>query len=189
MSQTIRTFIAMEINEQIRRELTRVQDTLRHANADVKWTEPENIHLTIKFLGDAPVEKLPEINSVLDQTAGAFHPFDIEIQELGAFPNSHAPRIIWAGVTRQADQVTAIASMIESGLEPLGFKKEDRAFSAHITLGRARSPDGKVRLSRAIAETALPAGLTQKISRLTLFQSQLTSSGPVYSTIHQSALA
>jgi RNA 2',3'-cyclic 3'-phosphodiesterase len=189
MNTTIRAFIAIELNDHIRHELSRIQSLLKRADADVKWTEPENLHLTIKFLGDTPIDKLPEINSVLEQTANAFHPFDIEIQELGAFPNTHAPRIIWAGVTRQADQVTAIASMIESGLEPLGFKKADRAFSTHITLGRARSPDGKVCLSRAIAKTALPTGLTQKISRLILFQSELTSSGPVYSTIHQSALA
>jgi len=188
MSATFRTFIAIEINDHVRRELTSLQDKLREANADVKWTAPENIHITIKFLGDTPAEKLPEINAVLDQTARAFRSFDIEIGELGAFPNAHAPHIIWAGTTRQADQIAAIAAMIEAGLEPLGFKKEDRIFTAHLTIGRARSPHGKARLSKALTETTLPPGLTQKVSRLTLFQSQLTSSGPTYSAIHQSEL-
>jgi 2'-5' RNA ligase len=188
MNTTLRTFIAIEINDHVRRELTSLQDKLREANADVKWTEPENLHITIKFLGDTPAEKLPEINAVLDQTARAFHSFDLDIGELGAFPNTHAPRIIWAGATRQADQVAAIAAMIEAGLEPLEFKKEDRAFTAHITLGRTRSPHGKARLSKALTETALPPGLTQRVSRLTFFQSHLTSQGPVYTAIHKSEL-
>jgi 2'-5' RNA ligase len=189
MSPSFRTFIAIEINDHVRCELTGIQDILREANADVKWTAPENIHITIKFLGDTPADKLPEINAVLDQTARAFHSFDIDISELGAFPNSHAPHIIWAGVTRQADQVIAIAAMIEAGLGPLGFKKEERAFTAHITLGRARSPHGKVRLCRALQETKLPSDLSLNINRLTLIQSQLTPSGPIYQAIHQSQLA
>ena len=188
MSSSLRTFIAIEISDHVRRELAKIQDVLRAANADVKWTAPENLHITIKFLGDTPPEKLAEINAVLDQTARAFRSFDLEIGELGAFPSTHAPRIIWAGVTRQADQVAAIAAMIEAGLAPLGFPKEERAFTAHITLGRARSPHGKPRLSRLLTETMLPPALTQKAGRLAFFQSQLTSSGPVYSVIHQSEL-
>jgi 2'-5' RNA ligase len=188
MNATFRTFIAIELNNHLRLELTTIQDKLREANADVKWTEPGNLHITLKFLGDTPAEKFAEVSAVLDGTARAFHSFDLEIGELGAFPNTHAPHIIWAGVTGQADQVAAIAAMIESGLEPLGFTKEERAFTAHITLGRARSPHGKARLSSALAGTRLPRGLTEKVSRLTYFQSQQSPLGPVYSPIHKSEL-
>jgi len=188
MNTTLRTFIAIDINDHIRQELTTIQDKLRAANADVKWTEPENLHITIKFLGDTPAERIAEISAVLDTTARAFHSFNLTIGELGAFPNTHAPRIIWAGTTVQTEQTAAIATTIESGLEPLGFKKEERAFTAHITLGRARSPHGKARLSSALTETSLPHGLTLKVSRLTLFQSQLSPQGPIYTSIHKSEL-
>ncbi len=188
MSSTIRTFIAIELDERLRRELIRIQDLLKKADADVKWMDAGNIHLTLKFLGDTPLDKIDTIKAALENTAADFSSFDIELAGLDSFPNTHAPRIIWAGVANGTDGLSAIATRLEEELEPLGFIKEDRGFSAHITLGRARSPDGKVRLSRALLETALTPGLTQRVSRLTFFQSTITSAGPIYSIIHQAKL-
>jgi 2'-5' RNA ligase len=213
MKDTLRAFIAIEFNDVFRRELVRIQNELRKAVADaeprelssrgevppvptrvgtgcgIKWVEPDNIHLTLKFLGDVPSSGLPEIKAAMAQTAQNFPPFSMEVTELGAFPDASHPRIIWAGVGQGAQTLSGIASSLETNLEKLPVAKDNRTFSAHITLGRVRSPKGKDRLFEILKTTAIPSGLLQTIDRLTLFQSHLTAQGPVYSVLAEMPLS
>lgn len=188
MEKSIRTFIAVEIEERFRQELVRVQDKLRASGADVKWTEPQDIHLTLNFIGDIAPSKITSIREIMSGIAANIPAFPVDITELGAFPDILFPKIIWAGITRNADILARIANEFETGLDKFKTKKEDRKFAPHITLGRTRSSRGKDQLVAALEETNIPAGLTQMVNRLTLFQSQLTPQGPVYSVLGESAL-
>ena len=188
MEKPIRTFIAVELDENLRDELVRVQDKLRASDADIKWTDPENIHLTLNFLGDTAPSKVETIKSILSEIAAGSSAFPVDITELGAFPDILFPKVIWAGITRNAEVLTRIAQELESRLVKFKSKKEDRKFSPHITLGRMRTPRSKDKLCAALEETNLPKGLTQTIRNLTLYQSQLTPTGPVYSVLGKAQL-
>ena len=180
MTPKIRAFIAIEIEQHIKDALIRVQDKLRTSEADVKWTTPNDIHLILKFLGDVPPSDIEAISLVMAKSVTGIPPFPIDITELGAFPDILFPKIVWAGVTKNADTLVKIAKDLDSNLTKLKIKKEERPFSPHITLGRERSFRGKDKLSAALEQTDLPSGLTQMVSSLTLFKSTLTPQGPVY---------
>ncbi len=180
MTTKIRAFIAVEIDPRVRDALIQVQNKLRASEADVKWTEPNDIHLTLKFLGDILPSDIDAAVAIMTKSISGITPFPIDITELGAFPDILLPQIIWAGVTKNADILIKIAQNLESDLTKLKIKKEERSFTAHITLGRERSFRGKDKLSAALEETNIPPGLTQTIKGITLFKSTLTPQGPIY---------
>ena len=188
MKNTIRAFIAVEINESLQNGLLHAQGILRQSGADVKWTEPNNIHLTLKFLEDIPASNVGVIGEIMAKAVQGIRPFPIDITELNAFPDILFPKIIWAGVTKNADLLSRIVTNLDAGLTPLKIKKEERQFAAHITLGRTRSFIGKDKLSASLEETNLPSGLTQTVNHLSLIQSALTPKGPVYTTVQKVSL-
>jgi len=188
MKNTLRAFIAIELNHALRLELVRAQNELRKSDADIKWVEPDNIHLTLKFLGDTPVEKVAAVKATLEKTAVAFPVFMIELAGLGAFPNASHPKVIWAGLKEKPETLASLVADLENALAGLGCPKETRPFSAHITLGRVRSFRRKERLNEALRTVNLSDGSSQKVEKLKLFQSQLTSEGPMYSVLGEGKL-
>jgi 2'-5' RNA ligase len=179
----MRAFIAIELPQEIRSTLTSLQNELKKSGADVKWVETGNIHLTLKFLGDRDDKKIEKIAEVLQETAQNNHPFPASIGTLGAFPSIKSPRVIWVGVNLGQDQICRIAEDLETKIAQLGIPKEDRAFSAHITIGRTRSALNLGILSQALDKEREFFGgkvLEFKISKLTLFKSTLTPKGSIY---------
>jgi 2'-5' RNA ligase len=182
----MRTFIAIELIDAIRNELAQIQARLRYSGADVKWVERENIHLTIRFLGEVREERIEEVSSALDEVARGSRPFEISIKDLGVFPKLEFPRVVWVGLEKGKDESREIAREVDERLERLGFQRESRPFSPHLTIGRVRSPKNKAALKEKLLSTKIEKVLSQKVNSIILFKSELTSQGPIYTKLHES---
>ena len=183
----MRTFIAVELDKNIKEALSKIQLELEKADADAKWVSAQNIHLTLKFLGEVKEEKIPKIIQCLKETADATADFQIEIRGAGAFPGAKSPRVIWAGISKGKEELLRLAGLIEDGLVKLKFPKEERKLCAHITIGRVKSPKNKDALSKAIAQLQL-SPLLQQVKSITLFKSTLTPKGPLYEKLSEEKL-
>lgn len=182
----MRLFIAIPLPEAVHDELRRVQERLRQAQADVKWVQPEQIHVTLKFLGEVDAGMVPPIQHALDRVARQAWPFVMQCAGLGGFPHLKAPRVIWVGLEPGRDEVTQVARRLEEAVSALGFPKEDRMFSAHLTLGRVRSPANRSRLARLIETEPFASVTPVTVDQVTLFQSTLAPSGSLYAVVHMS---
>jgi 2'-5' RNA ligase len=186
----MRTFIAVEASPPLREELFSLQQELRKSSSDVKWVEPQNIHLTLKFLGDTKEEKIPEIKEALSGICLNANPFKIGFCGIGVFPKPDSPRVVWIGIKEGEKQITELAACIENDLSRLGFEPEKRTFSAHLTLGRVRSEKNKNNLKNAIAEIAsYNFKNTLIIENIVLFRSELDSAGPRYTKLAEFGLS
>ncbi len=185
----MRAFIAIELSPEIVDCLAQIQSHLKYSGADVKWIETGNIHLTLKFLGDITEEKCVEVRSVLDETGRSFKPFEISIKDIGAFPNINYPRVIWVGLDNGANESKALAEKIGEKLLEIGFQKEPRPFAPHLTIGRVRSPKNKEALKEKIGNAQLPIIKSHLVSSVALFQSMLSTKGPVYTKLHEARLS
>ena len=137
--EKVRTFIAIKLTPEIISNIGRVQEELKRTDAQVKWVEPDNIHLTLKFLGHVTPEELEKVKITTKETLGPFAPFEMGVASLGAFPKIKYPRVIWVGIDRGRGELKRIAFSIEENLSKIGFAKEKRTFSHHLTLGRVKS--------------------------------------------------
>ncbi len=147
MSETIRSFIAIELSPENQTKLSQIIQELKTSGADVKWVKAENIHLTLKFLGNVEQAQIEAINEILQETAGEFEKFEFQLNELGAFPRIQSPRVIWVNAQAQEGIIGKIVLKLEGSLEKLGFAKEEREFTPHITIGRVRSSRGRMQLA------------------------------------------
>lgn len=183
MSDTVRSFIAIELNEKIHFELASLQNILKSADADVKWVAPESIHLTMKFLGNLTAEKLEETKKIIAETAANAGPFTLTLKGVGAFPKLDYPRVIWVGITDGVAETVKLAMAIEDKLEKIGVPRENREFHPHLTLGRVRSLKNKDKLKEIIETTKFEARTASEANNLILFKSQLTREGPIYTPL------
>ncbi len=185
----MRAFIAIELPKEIKTILAKTQEKLKSSEADIKWVEPKNIHLTLKFLGEINEEQLNKITKIITDIASSKEPFHINLSCLGAFPDIKYPRVIWAGSDKSEFELKTIVKELENKIQKIGIPKENRAFSSHITIGRARSGINKDKLKQKLEElskTAL-AGKTAEFQaqKITLFKSTLTPQCPIYEVTHQ----
>lgn len=189
MAQNVRAFVAVEIDPAIREAAVELIDKLRDASADVKWVEPENLHLTVKFLGDVPLTETAAICQALQRAAGEVEPFELELGGAGAFPSNGRPRTIWLGAAGDERPMRALADAVEKRLQKLGFRREARRFEVHLTLGRIRKPGpGVKQLGEKLTELSdYPAG-KMSVNEIVLFSSQLTADGPIYAPLGRARL-
>ncbi len=180
MDEPIRTFIAIPLTSETQKSLERIQKDIVTYQTYVKWVEPHNIHLTLKFTGEITPQKLKSIAAILPSLFQNSSPFEIAITHLGAFPNEQRPQVIWAGITQNAELITQLAVQIENGLSPLRIPKDDKEFSPHITLGRVRSLKNIENFPSTIKTYQKFLPITQTIDTISLFKSTLTAQGPVY---------
>ncbi|MFQ5663495.1 MAG: RNA 2',3'-cyclic phosphodiesterase [Terriglobia bacterium] len=174
----MRLFVALDLTQGVRAALQDLLAQLQPAGADVRWVGPEGMHLTLKFIGEVPAEKLPAIRAALGPVTSR-RPVDLEVRGLGYFPNERRPRVCWVGV-EASENLADLAVQVESALEPLGVKRESRAYVPHLTLGRFKSTNRLARLQEAVA--ALPSthfGHVQA-KEFVLYQSKLSSRGAEY---------
>ena len=186
----MRAFIAIELPKEIRVRLSRLQEKLKATQADVKWVSPENIHLTLKFLGEIDDKKQEKINLILDDVIKEKCAYKIQISSIGAFPKLNFPRVIWAGVDQGDDETKAIAKGLEEKIQKIGIPKEDRAFSSHITIGRTRSTKNRDKLVQELNNIAdiSADNLKFNVTKITLFKSTLTPAGPIYDVLKEANL-
>ena len=188
----MRTFIAIELPPEARDELVSLQTALKKSGADVKWVEPENIHLSLRFIGDVGPDKAEEIKKQLAATAAASKAFEINVKGIGAFPDLNFPRVIWAGVDRGATESAGLAADLEAGLQSIGIAGEEmlkNKFHPHITLGRVRSQKNIDKLRKLIETAGFEVSSIIKAEYLTLFMSRLTPQGSVYTPLFKAKMA
>lgn len=187
----MRLFIAVDAGEKVKKAAAGLVAELKKADADVKWIEGENLHLTLCFLGQVPEDRAADIKKALAETAASFASFNLSFDRLGAFGAALQPRVLWLGVGAGAEVLTAIAGRLKTELGERGValpEESSREFSAHLTLGRVRGPKNRKRLAAALASAGVPPGLSCRICRLALLRSRLSSSGPKYETLDEQAL-
>lgn len=185
----MRTFIAIEVSEEIRNTLAQIEAHLKYAGADVKWVRPDIVHMTVKFLGEIDEKKAGEVKASLDSVARTTKPFELTLKDIGAFPKIANPRVIWVGLGKGASESTELALKVDEALSGIGFQKEERPFSPHLTIGRVRSAPNKAKLAEKMASAAssfqLSAVSPHRVSSLILFRSTLTPQGSIYTKIHE----
>lgn len=186
-NEQIRSFIAIELPEEVKAGLRRLQAELKlPEHTFVKWVAPEAIHLTLKFLGNISPQKVAEITRVMEQASEGVSPFHLEITEVGAFPNMRQPRVLWVGIRGEVDKLVAWQNRIDNGLVPLGFAKETRPFTPHLTLARLRegvSPGDRRDFGEMVAKTTIEVSYKFNVTSLNLMKSQLLPGGAVYSRL------
>jgi 2'-5' RNA ligase len=182
----IRTFIAVKISESSRHSLSELIGQLRESRADVKWVTPENAHLTLKFLGDVDEKKIDEIAGRVSAACQGTRPFKMSLTGLGAFPNARRPSVIWVGVDEGRDSLADLNEKIERELEKMGFERERRKFSPHLTIGRLRRQGQPGDLGDRL--TAEYGGGDSTVDRVFLMKSTLTPKGPVYEELRETIL-
>jgi len=189
MKQTVRTFVAVEINDAIRARAGELIELLRGSGGDVKWVETQNLHLTLKFLGDVPSRNIPRVCDAVAGGAAEVEPFFVEVCGAGAFPTAGRPRTVWLGVGDGLEEMIALHDRIQSPLKKLGFRPEHRRFHPHLTIGRVRrGGPGVADLGQLIKQQAdFPAGRLQ-VSKVTVFSSQLERAGPIYAALSRANL-
>ena len=185
--EQLRCFIAVELPEEIKAGLSRLQAKLKSGNEfPVKWVDPYSIHLTLKFLGDVNADMTSPITEAMAEAAPGVAPFRLEIKGLGVFPNLRRVQVIWVGISGEVDKLLQLQKGIESSLARLGFAPEARAFTPHLTLARVRdqaSADERQKLGELIAGTKFELAYPFPVEAINLMRSQLSREGAIYSRI------
>lgn len=194
MSELWRLFVAIELPDDTLRAIERVQTTLQRRAPEraLRWVRPEGIHLTLKFLGDVPRSQIPAMEAALAEAAAGHDPLSLSIEELGGFPNPQRPRVLWLGVTGDTAPLARLQADVEKHLAPLGYPRENRPFSPHLTLARVRREASREDVDAVGALTR--AGWEGVVSQweagaVSLMRSQLKPSGAVYTRVADLALS
>lgn len=180
----MRCFIAIEVAEKVKTALAELQKELKGCNADIRWIKPENIHLTLKFLGNVDEKLLDKIKSKLKDTCNRYNGFSLEIKGMGISPDKRRPRVLWVDI-RDNNSLTGLQRDIEEGMASIGFKKEDRRFSPHLTIGRFRSSAGIEALYDKIQLHKDDSFGLIDVKSVSLMESRLKPSGAEYTRIEE----
>lgn len=188
---SVRAFIAIELPPAVLDQVGRLQTRVRQdlPSGLIRWTRPEGIHLTLKFLGDVEQDHLPEIEAALRGACAPHAPFPLQVSGLGCFPTPQRPRVLWVGVQDSSGKLAALQRDVERAIAPLGFPPERRGFHPHLTLGRVKNPRRRGRNAPALE--ALGAYVERArvrvgqipVDAVHLMRSELLPSGAVYSAL------
>jgi RNA 2',3'-cyclic 3'-phosphodiesterase len=179
----MRAFIAIDLPETIRATLRRKQVLFRSASPDARWTQPEGIHLTLKFLGEVPDPKVKEVCGRL-KALGQFEAFSVQLKGFGFFPDARRPRVLWVGVETLAS-LNRLAGQVEEAMQGIGFAREDRAYRPHLTLARFRVPQPQPALQALLVQEPEQELGNFEVSEFYLFESKLSPKGAEYRKIER----
>jgi RNA 2',3'-cyclic 3'-phosphodiesterase len=185
-----RTFIGIDPGKAVRDRIVTLQENLAKTGADVKWVEPDNLHLTLLFLGEVDQRDLMTVCRAVSAVAATHAAFPMNIETAGAFPNIRRPRTLWMGVAAGAEQVTALHDALEVPLLELGcYRREEREYTPHLTLGRVKADRPNGTLTTALTtHTHWRAGETM-VHEVLVMGSRLTPKGPEYTVLSRAKLA
>jgi len=186
--EKVRTFVAIKLTPEIISNIGRVQEELKRTDAQVKWVEPDNIHLTLKFLGHITPEDLEKVKITTRAILKPFASFEISIAGLGAFPQIEYPRVIWLGINKGKEELGKMVSNLEERLARIGFAKGKRPFSPHLTLGRVKSSKGKRKLVGILTTTEASNLGNMRVTRISIMKSELKPQGPIYTSLEEIVL-
>jgi len=177
-----RGFIAIDIGSFPK--LVEFENEIKKTGADVKLVDPNIVHITLKFLGDTEENLVEKIEEIMKNSVEEIKPFEMQLAGTGVFPDQKYMRVVWIGI-KNGEQIGKIASKIEEQVSKLGFEKENREFSAHLTIGRIRSAKNKEKLLRVIENYKNTNFGSYKVDSIKLKKSELTPKGPIYTTLKE----
>jgi len=185
--ENIRSFIAIEIPEEVKGILSRLQESLKAKSGSyIKWVDAWGIHITIKFLGNVASQRIPQIIQTLFLVGRGIPSFSLELGEPGVFPNIQRPQVIWVGLKGEVSKLSQLQRQVERALIPLGFSPEARPFTPHLTLGRVREgtpPQERKRLGSLFTTIPLEKMPSFSVESMVLMKSQLTPKGAIYTPL------
>ncbi len=192
--QPLRLFVAVDLPRRVREALGRLAEELRGRHLrdlrDLRWVRPEGIHLTLKFLGDTPAERVPVIEESLAAAVRASAPFRLALGAPGTFGNRRGPRVLWVDVGGEVGRLRELQAAVERQLVEAGFPAEEREFSPHLTLARVRQPPAAgtaERVARALEGVSTP-NAEFEVEEVVLMRSTLQPEGAVYGRLATFAL-
>lgn len=168
--------------------MSAVQERLKASGADVSWTRPEGMHLTLKFLGEVEEKRLPEIEAALIASVRGRSPFSPDVSGIGTFPGRRRPRVVWIGLKDHGNYLIRLQRAVDEAFNEIGFPLEDREFTPHITLGRIRSQKNVEKLLNLVEEDKDVELNGFEVSHVHLMQSVLKPAGAVYTELFSAAL-
>lgn len=182
--EIIRAFLALDPPPEVLRNIADIQAALkRDIRGILSWVRPEGIHLTLKFFGYIARNDVQAISEVVAGQAAGARPLNLEAKGLGLFPDTRRPRVLWLGISGEVERLIALQRTIDRGLETRGFAREQRPFKAHLTLARVKSQQGLSGFGSALAVSGSRSAGAFTATDLTLFRSELTPKGAIYTTL------
>ena len=186
----MRTFVAIELDDECRRNLAMAVDQMAHAVEGIKWVDPDNAHLTLKFIGQLDEKDVPDALEVLEAAAGEAQPFTMRVNGISAFPSERKPRVIHAPVEESSGVLEELAGVVDSGLaEALGIEREKREFKPHVTLGRTRKGKSCPPIDELASEVRESYFGLVEVEEMVLMKSDLTPRGAIYTPLNHIPLA
>lgn len=187
----LRTFIAVELSPRVISRAGALIDELRVVGAEINWVRPQQMHLTLKFLGDVADTEAPDICRVINQVAADFEPFEVVCRGAGAFPNVNDPRTLWIGIQDGAEELKELQAAIDDALHvKLGYGKERRGFHPHLTIGRVKHvpPEKREQLAELLEQQADFDADLAIVDEVVTFASFLGRGGPRHDPIDHAEL-
>ena len=184
---TVRVFVAVGLSRDARQQLIDAVGRVRLEVPDgIQWADPGGMHLTLKFLGNIPASGVPRLLACVDDFAGEHQPFHLHLSELGMFPNRRSPRVLWAGVDGDLNELSRLQEAAEGAITTLGYPPEERPFRPHITLGRPRrtvSDAHRVRIGEVLSALVPPEPSPWRVESVEVMRSELHPSGAKYTVL------
>jgi 2'-5' RNA ligase len=185
----IRTFIGVDVGKAIRGRIVALQENLARAGSDVKWVEPDNLHVTLLFLGEVDEREITAVCRAIAAAAAKQPPFTMSVEKAGCFPTPRRPRVIWVGVGEGSEALGALHAALEPPLMELGcYRREERRYTPHITMGRVKTDRSSETLPAALTKQESWIGGAIEVKEVLVMSSELTSKGPVYAVLSRCPL-
>jgi 2'-5' RNA ligase len=188
MSKTIRTFIAIEIPKTVISKIRELQGVIKAYGFKIRWVRAENIHLTLKFLGDIEEIKINEIAEAVSKTAEQHSPISLKAKGIGVFPGIKRPRVLWVGLSGQLEALIKLQQTLDENLIALGFSSEERPLKGHLTMGRIKDRIDVKKLGDALMAFRRFESETFTTGQIILYKSELTPSGAIYTKLASASI-
>ena len=186
--ETVRAFIAAQINDELRGSLSGVIDELKKSDPYVKWVKPENLHVTLKFLGEVGIDKIDAITIEMQNTVTKEKPFSLSVSGIGVLPNPRYPRVVYSNLADDGRKLKNLSNRLDEAMTRLGFKPEERDFLPHLTIGRVKSFKAKSLLIMKIREFHKKEIGRLDVGSVHLIKSELKLTGAIYTEMAKAAL-
>ncbi|MBI4667454.1 MAG: RNA 2',3'-cyclic phosphodiesterase [Nitrospinae bacterium] len=181
--QTRRIFFAIDLPDELTTRAENVISGFGVPSGQVRWARAGNMHITMRFLGDVSEKAIPGLCDAAGQIAATFRPFRITVEGLGVFPNQERPRVVWFGVGGDVENLKNIETALSARLEGMGFPPEERAFSAHLTIGRVKSDNARGKIARLVRQYRRYYIGDAPVTEIALYESKLNPQGSIYTKL------
>lgn len=183
MSETLRSFIAIDIPGNILSEIRELQEGIKDYGFKIRWVRPESIHLTLKFLGDIKAVKINEIAEAISKTVVRYTPISLQAKGVGVFPGIKRPQVLWVGLAGQLEPLVSLQKTLDENLETIGFTMEKRPFKGHLTMGRMKAKIDVKKFGDVLMTFRRFESEAFTADRIILYKSELKPSGAVYTEL------